>query len=318
MIEDGKVYVFHLKSEPSKVIEVSDSDIIINMYKRIPSQRFQALKSGDYFMFKDLSSDDSQRVISISIDEGKSKEDAKILLHSKNESDDAQKWKVIKADSEYIYLQSKLYSNYCLDIKNGTNICLSKYNEDSNSNKFKLAFKEIYRFRVGVRGLFHLNNFTSADITHAVFLLGSDMFEYGVHRDAMLTSAKRYSTSNLFYAGKKINEIQKDLENSEIIMGSNGYARHKGVGRGKKEENGIDWDRIGEALNGTTWIQPDELEESILKSGEWTNEKYDIFNHNCHDFVRECLRIVGCHEGMVYKKLPVYRPAQKGGYCKIF
>jgi len=132
------------------------------------------------------------------------------------------------------------------------------------------------------------------------------MFEYGVHRDAMPSSAKRYSSSNLYYADKKIDDIKENLEKSEIIMSANGYARHKGVGRGKKEENGIDWDRIGEALQGTTWIQPDELEESIIKSGEWTNEKYDIFNHNCHDFVRECLRIVGCHDGMIYKKLPVY------------
>jgi len=328
MIEDGKVYVFHLKSQPSKVIAISSSDngsdIEIKDYKRIPSQRFQALKKGDYFVFKELNSEyensksKDEKVISI---EGENAKDgAKILLYD-NKNSEAQQWKVIETDSGFICFQSKLDPNYCLDAKNGTTICLSKYKEDSDSQKFKFVFKEIYRFRVGVRGLFNFQHFTSIDITHCVFLLGTDMFEYGVHRDAMIQSAKRYSGSNLSYAGKDTDEIKKNLENSEILMPSNGYARHKGVGRGKKEENGIDWDRIGDALHGTTWIQPDELEESIIKSGEWTNEKYDIFKHNCHDFVRECLKIVGCHETMIYKNLPVYRPCKKGGfwsYCIIW
>lgn len=71
-------------------------------------------------------------------------------------------------------------------------------------------------------------------------------------------------------------------------------------------------------MNGTTWIQPDELEESIKKSGEWTNEKYDIFKHNCHDFVRECLKIIGCHETMIIKNLPVYRPCKNGGIWNLW
>ena len=43
----------------------------------------------------------------------------------------------------------------------------------------------------------------------------------------------------------------------------NGYVRRRNVGR----EEGFDWDRIGNALNGTTWVQPDELEESIKNYG---------------------------------------------------
>lgn len=155
MIEDGKVYVFHLKLEPSKVISVSGLNIEIKNYKRIPSQRFQALKKGDFFILKELNSEyensECKDEYVINIEDEIAKEDAKIVLHLNNDSD-AQKWKVIKTDSGYIYFQSKLDPNYCLDIKNGTNICLSAFNENSDSQKFKFAFKEIYKFRVGVRG----------------------------------------------------------------------------------------------------------------------------------------------------------------------
>lgn len=325
MIEDGKVYVFHLKFQPSKVIAISSSvngsDIEIKDYKRFPSQRFQALKKGDYFVFKELNSEyensQSKDVKVISIEDEIAKEGVKIKLYD-NKDSDSQKWKVVKDGSGYIYFQSKLDSNYCLDAKNEKTIYLSKYNKDSDSQKFKFAFKEIYKFRVGVRGLFHLNRFTSMDITHCVFLLGSDLFEYGVQRDAMIGSIKRYSGKGFVYKDKDIDEIEKQFQHAEEIKTPNGYTRSKGVGRGEKEENGIDWDRIGEALHGTTWIQPDELEESIKKSGEWTNEKYDIFKHNCHDFVRECLKIVGCHETMIAKNLPVYRPCQKSGIWNLW
>lgn len=246
MIEDGKVYVFHLKSQPSKVISISSSDngsdIEIKDYKRIPSQRFQALKKGEYFVFKELNSEyensESKDEKVISIEDSMAKEGAKILLYD-NKNSDAQKWKIIKTDSGHIYFQSKLDTNYCIDAKKGTTVCLSKYNEDSDSQKFKFAFKEIYKFRVGVRGLFHFRSFTSMDVTHCVFLLGSDIFEYGVHKDAMISSAKNYSGKNFIYAGKDVVTIKENLENSEILNPSNRYARHKGVGRGKKEENGI-------------------------------------------------------------------------------
>ena len=74
----------------------------------------------------------------------------------------------------------------------------------------------------------------------------------------------------------------------------NGYKRYVGVGG----DDGYDWDSIGNALNGTTYVSPDKLETAIKKSGIWTGEEYNVFSHNCQDFVRFCLLAVGCHKSM--------------------
>ncbi len=47
--------------------------------------------------------------------------------------------------------------------------------------------------------------------------------------------------------------------------GPNGWSRHKDVGR----DSNYDWDALGTALNGTTYISPDRLETAIRNSGEW-------------------------------------------------
>ena len=38
------------------------------------------------------------------------------------------------------------------------------------------------------------------------------------------------------------------------------------------------------------WIQPYELDEILFSSGKWLNDNYNVVNHNCHDFVKECLK----------------------------
>ena len=40
---------------------------------------------------------------------------------------------------------------------------------------------------------------------------------------------------------------------------------------------------------GTTDVNQDQLEEEIIRSGEWTGDKYCFITHNCHDFVAFCL-----------------------------
>lgn len=79
-----------------------------------------------------------------------------------------------------------------------------------------------------------------------------------------------------------------------------GYKRHQDVGR----DSDYDWNEIGDALNGTTYVPPDDLEESIIDSNDWTGNEY---SHNCQDFVQFCLRQVGCHETMIQKDGPVYK-----------
>lgn len=137
--------------------------------------------------------------------------------------------------------------------------------------------KEVYRFRVGLKPLdawaqntiegiefFKANPkyFFNIDSnvkphekpSHAAFLLGTDLFEYGPE----------------------------------------GYKRRKNVGR----DQSFDWDKLGNKVNGKTYVTPDELENLIKNSHEW-NGKYNILNHNCHHFVKWCLENVGA--GYFYK-----------------
>lgn len=78
-------------------------------------------------------------------------------------------------------------------------------------------------------------------ITHAAFLIGTDFFEYGNH-----------------LKGKGSNQ---------------GNDRRRGYER----DSEFDWDKLVNKLNGSTWTQPDELEECIIKDGGWKNEDYDVF-----------------------------------------
>ena len=81
------------------------------------------------------------------------------------------------------------------------------------------------------------------------------------------------------------------------------YERHKDVGR----DSSFNWDELGEALNGTTHISPDQLETAIKNNGNWSGGHYNVLNHNCHDFVRFCLDRIGCPESMIKKVGPCYK-----------
>ena len=85
------------------------------------------------------------------------------------------------------------------------------------------------------------------------------------------------------------------------------YERHKDVGR----KSTFDWDEVGEALNGTTTISPDQLETAIKNNKGWGENTYDLVNHNCHDFVQFCLDRIGCPASMIQKKWLCYRKQKK-------
>ena len=89
--------------------------------------------------------------------------------------------------------------------------------------------------------------------------------------------------------------------------GPKGWERHVDVGRDSK----YDWDALGTALNGTTYVSPDRLETAINNSGEWVGNKYNVIEHNCQNFVQFCMRALGCPESMIMKKGPVYRDQRR-------
>ena len=128
-----------------------------------------------------------------------------------------------------------------------------------------------YRFRVGVK---NLENAAGGPLgffgyNHACILLNKDLFEYGCQ------AIKKMKT----------------------------YERHKDVGR----DSSFDWDLIGNALNGTTHISPDQLETAIKNDGQWAEGHYNVLTHNCHDFVRFCLDRIGCPESMICKVGPCFK-----------
>lgn len=125
------------------------------------------------------------------------------------------------------------------------------------------SFKGQYEYRIGSRALLGQNIGTSipgerhllnaVGINHHCLLLANDLFEYG----------------------------------------ERGYARHRNVG---KDPN-YTWERIPiRYMQGTvcihidkTDVSPDQLDDIIYSSGEWTADKYDFMTHNCQNFVRWCI-----------------------------
>jgi len=46
----------------------------------------------------------------------------------------------------------------------------------------------------------------------------------------------------------------------------------------------------GKELNETININPEELEAAIIKEISWSFLNYNHLRHNCHDFVKFCLK----------------------------
>ena len=173
--------------------------------------------------------------------------------------------------------------------------------------------KQVYKFRVGVKPLAGIKKLAEYDVTHAAFLIWTDLFEYRTDKKAMIASALKYVWKTVSLSGGKFSGPGKTVSillnesNIDWIFSEEGYKRRVGAGR----DNQFDWDEVGEALNGTTYVTPAELERKIKESHLWNNGKYDIFFHNCHDFVKFCLQAVGCPESMCKKIFPCYRKQNK-------
>ena len=93
------------------------------------------------------------------------------------------------------------------------------------------------------------------------------------------------------------------LLNEDLFEYNLQFSRHKNVGR----DSSFDWEELGEELHGTTNISPDELEIAIVKDGSWFFGHYNLFKHNCHDFVKFCLKKLGCPDSMCRKVGPCFK-----------
>ena len=75
------------------------------------------------------------------------------------------------------------------------------------------------------------------------------------------------------YDGTRISHACFLINTDLFEYDGNGYKRRRNVGCDPQ----FDWDRIGSALNGTTYISPDQLETAIKNSGQWSGPGRCIF-----------------------------------------
>ncbi len=157
--------------------------------------------------------------------------------------------------------------------------------------------KDVYRFRVGQCDLSYIQVMKDNEkLVDAMYLL----YPKNIAWDTAYTIYKgALFFADLYEAKHVCLLLNRDL----FEYGPKGWERHVDVGRDSK----YDWDAIGSALNGTTYVSPDRLETAINNSGEWVAHKYNFYDHNCQDFVQFCMRAIGCPESMIMKKGSVYR-----------
>ncbi|KAK8842218.1 hypothetical protein M9Y10_026450 [Tritrichomonas musculus] len=114
-------------------------------------------------------------------------------------------------------------------------------------------------------------------------------FRVGV-RPLAASSPNPTSSEVINSAWQKLASHACFLLNTDLFEYSgHGYVRRKNVGRDAE----FDWDMLGNKINGTTHVSPDQLEQAIKNAGEWLGQEYDLGYHNCHGFVRFCLDKVG-------------------------
>ena len=134
----------------------------------------------------------------------------------------------------------------------------------------------IYRYKIGVKDLGDGWKWVSnvfPRVNHVCLLLNKDIFEYGAN--------------------------SKDNDGKT-------YERHKNV---NKDNSGFDWNELSD-LQGVTRCSPDDLERKIINSGNWGKGTYNLFDHNCHNFLQFCLKEIGCPDSMIQKIFYCYTRQQ--------
>ena len=171
--------------------------------------------------------------------------------------------------------------------------------------------REVYRFRVGQRDLTFIKVMKDNEIlvdTIVRFVPKSHPTVKAIVTGLQAAYKGTIIAADIYEAKHVCFLINKDL----FEYGPKGYERHVNVGR----DPNFDWDSLGNALNGTTYISPDQIEQAIVNNGKWTGDKYDFSEHNCQDFTQFCMRAAGCPESMIYKKGPVYRSQERKWFKK--
>jgi len=74
-----------------------------------------------------------------------------------------------------------------------------------------------------------------------------------------------------------------------------------------EDDDFYDWNAL-KALNGMTNKTTQDIIDAVENDPQWKKGNYNLFTHNCHDFVQFCLKAAKFPSSMIIKKGPVYRP----------
>lgn len=73
-----------------------------------------------------------------------------------------------------------------------------------------------------------------------------------------------------------------------------------------EKDTKFDWHLFGDKLNGKTYTNTEQLLKKLKDAG-WNDKKFEVIGGNCHDFVEECLKIVGAPSSMFRKNSIVFK-----------
>lgn len=141
-LENGAVYFISPACATGSVLDVSGggknngSNVLLWSKHNDKNQQFMAIKKDNYYIFKAVH---SGKVLDISGGAASGKNVAQWDAHN----GDNQSWYLCDAGNGYYYIKSKMNTNVCLDVcngsnKNGTNICAWNF-QGSNNQKFKFT-----------------------------------------------------------------------------------------------------------------------------------------------------------------------------------
>lgn len=80
-------------------------------------------------------------------------------------------------------------------------------------------------------------------------------------------------------------------------FGLDGYQRRKFINCDDRDEYTMD-----DEIKGYSTTRPIELDIIIKNNGTFKSSDYNVINHNCHDFVLFCLKIIDTDAANKYKK----------------
>jgi len=190
-------------------------------------------------------------------------------------------------------------------------ITVVKSTNDVKCYDWKVGVKELLVFEAILNNnkkqfyssLDDLNNINIKNVADSIY----DIFQQKSVKDEMV---KEINTYNIKHVGFLIEDQLFDFD-------TNGYHRRTYQ---KKKEDGWDWNYLGKEYHGRTDKSPDDVSkflENLTKISKDSNQtrdilcfdkvcnNYNLFCHNCQDFVAVCMESVGYANSKIFNSFTI-------------